>query len=342
MNRPWLAPTIVLLALALATLSCARQSDEVIVYVAVDRSRAEPILRDFQEKCGTKVRAVYDTEAAKTTGLVARLLSEADRPRCDVFWNNEAAQTCLLAQGGLLSEYESPAARDIPDRFQPSSHLWTPVATRARVIVYNTKHLALDEVPRSIFELADPKWRGKVAIANPQFGTTKTHVAVLYAVLGAQRAQEFLEELLANDVRIVDGNAMVKNLVARHSEAAGGVVIGLTDTDDVREGQAAGEPVDMVFPDQETMGTLLCPCTVCLVKDGPHPAAARCLMDYLVSQGVESKLCNQASGYMPVRAGAAGDGAESLPDRRWFDVDDKQLLESLEASSRWTLEHFHQ
>ncbi len=141
---------------------------------------------------------------------------------------------------------------------------------------------------------------------------------------------------------------MVKNLIARHSESAGGVVIGLSDTDDVREGQAEGEPVDLILPDQETIGTFLCPCTVCLIKNAPHPAAAQKLVEYLVSPEVETVLCGSNSGYTPVRAGATdgGDGdaiaaAPPAQGHQWFDISDQQLLENLEPSSRWTLEHFH-
>ena len=275
MTRRHLPVTRFAFGMAVIVMGCSRQSDQVIVYVAVDRSHAEPILVAFQQKTGIQVRAIYDSEAAKTTGLVARLLSEADRPACDVFWNNELAQTCLLARVGLLAEYRPSAADDIPVEFKSRSGLWTAVASRARVIVYNTKLVSSEQIPHSIFDLVDSKWRGKVAIANPQFGTTKAHVAALFAALGKQKAQEYLEQLLANQVQIVDGNAMVMNMVARHSGSSGGVLIGLTDTDDVREGQSAGESVDMVFPDQETIGTFLCPSTVGMIRHAPHTDAAR-------------------------------------------------------------------
>ncbi len=121
---------VVLLVTAALASGCAHATNEVIVYVAIDRGRAEPILKDFERSTGIKVRAVYDAEAAKTTGLVARLMSEAEHPRCDVFWNNELAQSCLLADAGLFSPYAPAAARDIPDHLKPPSQLWTPVATR--------------------------------------------------------------------------------------------------------------------------------------------------------------------------------------------------------------------
>ncbi len=319
-----------------------RDATEVVVYVAVDRPDSEPILDRFQARTGIPVRALYDVEAAKTTGLVTRLLAEAAKPRCDVFWNNEIVQTLLLAERGLLEPYRSPAAESIPDELKADDGLWTGIAARARVIVYNTEHVKPEDVPRSIFELTDGKWRGKVAVAQPQFGTTRTHAAALFAALGPPRAKQFLGDLLANDVRIVDGNAMVKNLVARAHPDASPIYVGLTDTDDVLSGQADGEPVGMVYPDQDSLGTLVIPSTVCLVRGAPHPDAARKLIDYLVGPEVEAELARGRAGFIPVRPDApAGKAVSQLGPPRPMDLSRQSLLEQLEPSSQWTKEHFH-
>jgi iron(III) transport system substrate-binding protein len=315
---------------------------EVVVYVAVDRPDSEPILDRFQARTGIRVRAQYDFEAAKTTGLVTRLLAEANKPRCDVFWNNEIVQTLLLAERGLLEPYRSPAAEGIPDELKADDGSWTGIAARARVIVYNTEHVNQEEAPRSIFELTDGRWRGKVAVAEPQFGTTRTHVAALFAKLGPGRAKQFLADLLANEVRIVDGNAMVKNLVARAHPDASPIYVGLTDTDDVLSGQADGEPVAMVYPDQDELGTLVIPSTVCLLRGAPHPEAARRLIDYLVGPEVESQLADGRAGFIPVRPDApVGKAVSQLGLPRPMDLSRQSLLEQLEPSSQWTKEHFH-
>ena len=347
----WIAPALLVAATVLGgcgerevpeagTGEPAREATEVVVYVAVDRPDSEPILDRFQARTGIRVRAQYDFEAAKTTGLVTRLLAESNKPRCDVFWNNEIVQTLLLAERGLLEPYRSPAAGDIPDELKAEDGTWTGIAARARVIVYNTEHVKPEEVPRSIFDLTDGKWRGKVAVAEPQFGTTRTHVAAMFAALGPPRAKQFLSDLLANEARIVDGNAMVKNLVARAHPDASPVYVGLTDTDDVLSGQADGEPVAMVYPDQDELGTLVIPSTVCLIRGAPHPQAARRLIDYLVSAEVESQLAGGRAGFIPVRPDApVGKAVARLGLPRPMDLSRQSLLEQLEPSSQWTKEH---
>jgi iron(III) transport system substrate-binding protein len=313
--------------------------DEVVVYVAVDRKDAEPILQAFEAQSGIRVRALYDAEAAKTTGLVTRLLAESNRPRCDVFWNNEIVNTLLLAERGLLAPYASPSAETIPAGYKDPDGLWTAIATRARVIVYNTEHIAEEAAPRELADLADPRWRGKLAVANPQFGTTRTHVAALFTAWGPDRAREYLRALLENEVRIVDGNAMVKNLVAQAQPGASPVYVGLTDTDDVISGQADGQPIEMVFPGQDSEGTLVIPSTVCLLKDSPHPETACRLVDYLLAPETEARFTAPGTGYYSVRR-AGIDPAVAGGQIRAMDVGYSAVLEHLTPSSQWTADHF--
>ena len=167
-------------AYCLCTLLChlptSLEAREVVIYTSVDQIFSQPILSEYEELSGVNVKVVFDVEAAKTTGLVNRLIAERNRPKCDVFWNSEIGKTILLRQKDILSSYKSPSAADIPSLFQDQDHFWTGFASRARVLVYNSDLLKESEVPKSIFELTEPQWKGKVAMAYPLFGTTRhTH-----------------------------------------------------------------------------------------------------------------------------------------------------------------------
>lgn len=271
---------------------------EVVVYTALDQFYSEPILRRFEQETGIVVRPRYDTEATKTTGLFNRIVAERRRPRCDVFWNNEVLRTVALKQLGLLEPYRAPKARDIPARFKDSEGYWTGFAARARVIVYNTNILTSRTVPRSVFDLAKPRWRGRCAIAYPLFGTTATHFGVLYSLMGERKALAFFRALRDNDVQVLDGNAMVCRAVAR-----GELAWGLTDTDDVHAAQLDGKPVAFVVPDQGPgdIGALIIPNTLALIKNCPHPRAGKRLIDFLLDAEVENALAVGRSAQIPVR-----------------------------------------
>jgi iron(III) transport system substrate-binding protein len=192
--------------------SCGEPADDaprirtVTVYVSTDRVFSEPVLKEYERRTGVRVDAVYDTEETKSTGLANRLLAERARPQADVFWSNEPVRTLVLKSRGILTPYRSPSADGIPPALVDPEGYWTGFSARVRVIAYNTTLVAPADAPRSIFDLADPRWRGQVAIADPRFGSTSFHVAALYAVAGDERMDAFFRQLKGNDVRVVDGN----------------------------------------------------------------------------------------------------------------------------------------
>jgi len=331
-----MAKPFLMVLTGLFSLCSTAFSAEVVIYTSLDQVYSEPILREFQARTGIDVKAVYDVEASKTTGLVNRLIAEKDRPRADVFWNSEVGRTLVLKDKGVLAPYRSASAEDIPAQFKDADGYWTGFAARARVLVYNKDLLATSDLPHSIFDLTEPAWRGKLTMGYPLFGTTATHVAAWYAVLGAERTEAYLRGLKANAVLIVDGNAMTRDVVV-----GGEVPLGFTDTDDAYVAVQAGKPVGMLFPDKDGLGTLMIPNTVALVGGAPHPEEARRLIDYLLSREVESNLAFSASMQIPVRAGV--DKPAHVPDLgaiRAMDVGYRAIADNLERAARFSRELF--
>ena len=285
--------------LCLGATSCSRNgtTEEVVVYCALDSVFSEPVLREFENRTGIRVRTKFDVEAAKTTGLTQALLAEREHPRCDVYWNNEIMQTLRLKSAGVLTSYRSPAADGIPAEWRDPEGHWTAIAARARILVYHPERVKADDLPRHLDELTQPEWKDRVVIAKPLFGTTATHVSTLYARWGPERARNWMKALKDNGVSLTDGNASVVRLVA-----SGERDIGLTDTDDVFMALKAGQPIAWTYigQDAETPGPLLIPNTIALIKDGPNPAAARKLVDYLLSPEVEQKLAESDSRQIPL------------------------------------------
>jgi iron(III) transport system substrate-binding protein len=278
----------------------------VTIYVSTDRVFSEPVLREYERRSSVKVNAVYDTEETKSTGLANRLLAEKPRPQADVFWSNEPVRTLMLKSREVLAAYKSPSAEGIPAALADPDGYWTGFSARMRVIAYNTKLVKPEEAPRSVFDLADPRWRGQVAMADPRFGSTSFHVAALYAIAGDEKMDDFFGRLKANGVRVVDGNSVVRDMVAR-----GEVKVGLTDTDDVNVAIEDGQPVGMVLPDEDGLGVPVMPNMASLVANGPHADEGRRLIDYLLSPDVERQLAQSEAVQIPLHAGV--DGPKNIP-----------------------------
>jgi iron(III) transport system substrate-binding protein len=292
------------LGLLLAACGCAGAgpgSREVTAYVSADRPFSEPVMKEYERRAGVRVNVVYDTEETKSTGLANRLLAEKARPQADVFWSNEPVRTVVLRSRDVLAPYQSRAADGIAATFKDPEGYWTGFSARMRVIVYNTSKVKPEDAPQSVFDLADPRWKGQVAIADPRFGSTSFHVAALYAELGDARMDEFFGKLKANDVKVVDGNSVVRDMVAR-----GEASVGLTDTDDVNVALEAKQPVAMILPDRDGIGVPVMPNMVSLVANSPHPDEAKKLVDYLLSADVERALAASEAVQIPLHAGVAG------------------------------------
>jgi len=278
------------------------------------------------------VRAVYDTEETKSTGVLNRLVAEAGSPQADVFWSGDPVRPFLLIKHGLVRPYVSPNAADVPAQFKAADGTWTGSAARARILLVNTKSVGAGEMPTSIRDLANPRWKGRTAMANPLFGTTTMHVAALFALWGDDPTRAFLNDLRSNDIRLASSNGEVKRLVA-----AGEVAFGLTDTDDANEALKDGADVAVVYPDQAGDGTLVMPTAVVLIK-GPHRENGKRLVDYLVSADVERAMAQEAA-HMPLRPGVpTPQGIRGVQQVRAMNVDYGQLGDVMERVQPWLRE----
>jgi iron(III) transport system substrate-binding protein len=315
----------VLVSAALFGSACQRAGGrEVTAYVSADRPFSEPILKEYERQSGVRVNAVYDTEETKSTGLANRLLAEKRRPQADVFWSNEPVRTLVLKSRDVLAPYKSPSADGIPSSLRDAEGYWTGFSARIRVIAYNTTLVKREEAPQSVFDLADPKWRGQVAIADPRFGSTSFHVAALYAIAGDQKMDDFFRRLKENGVRVVDGNSVVRDMIVR-----GEVKVGLTDTDDVNVALEDGRPIAMVLPDKEGLGVAVMPNMVSLIANAPHPDEGHRLIDYLLSSDVERQLAQSEAVQIPLHAGVPG--PKNIPS---IDTFKPMTLDYSKASSR--------
>jgi iron(III) transport system substrate-binding protein len=289
-----------------------RPGHDLVVYTSADSVYSRPVVEAFERVSGLRVGLVPDAEAAKTTGLYHRLLAERGHPRADVFWSSEIGRTVLLEKQGVLSG---------------GSH--REFACRVRIIMFNKELVKPDEAPKSVLDLADPKWKGKAAVAYPLFGTTATYAAALRLAIGREKADDFFRKLVANGTQVVNGNGIVAERVA-----AGQATVGFTDTDDFWGQADEGKPVGVVYPDQEEggLGALVIPNTAAQVVRGPHPDAARLFLEFLASPEAEKMLAAPPARHLPLNpAVKAAPDAKGLSEIKAMKVDWDKVAAEIEA-----------
>ncbi|ACB96123.1 extracellular solute-binding protein [Beijerinckia indica] len=298
---PWLVALVFFGVVAAIwwRLYVAKEQGSVVVYVSHDEVFSEPILKDFEKETGIRVRAVYDTEETKSTGAMNRLIAEKNNPQADVYWANEPIRAEILRQHHIATPYLSPNAEGIPATFRDPQGYWTGFAARARVLIV---HEGENLKPTSVFSYSDPRWRNKIVIANPLFGTTTDQIAALFVLLGDERGQVFMQDLHENGVKLSPSNGDSADLVAR-----GQFAFSLVDSDDVVNRINQHEPVTMVYPDQgpDEIGCFVVPNAAVLIAGSPHQESGKKLIDYLLSAETERKLAFSDAAQIPLHPNVA-------------------------------------
>ena len=285
--------------------ACSEERPPVVVYVSADQQIADPILKEFTQKTGIEVAALFDTEATKTTGLANRLRREKNRPKADVFWSSEPFVINQLADQGVLKSASTPILDGHPPMWRDGTGRWFGFSGRARVIVYDPEKLALEDRPPTWMDLLNDRYRDRLVMADPRFGTTRGHMGAMKAYWDISAMPGFyeawLDGLAENGIRMLPGgNAAVVDSVAR-----GESLVGLTDTDDVWSARRRGLSVEAVYArhDLDSVsggGTLIIPNAVGLVAGSPNEEDALKLLEFLSSAEVEKLLHASPSRNVPI------------------------------------------
>ncbi len=328
--RRWLSFSLLLLTAISVLFACngkkdLRSNKTVVVYVSEDQVFSEPILKQFERDTGIKVRAVFDTEEAKSTGVMNRLIAEKGHPQADVYWANEPIRAQILKEMGIAQPYVSKNSLEIPSNFKDPEGYWTGFSARLRVLIVNER---VKDPPMSIFDLMDHRWKGRAVIANPLFGTTTAHIAALFTLLGDAKTKAFMEALKANKVAISTSNGESADFVA-----AGQYDFSIVDSDDAINRIRQGRGVKMIYPDQseDGIGCFVVPNVVLMIKGAPHPESAKRLIDYLLSKEVEERLAFADCAQIPLHNGVKMPAElRPLDQIKVMKVDYKQVAQKMQ------------
>lgn len=255
-----------ILVLLIALCGCAQKSERVVVvYTSQDQVYAEPLLEKFTRETGIKVLPLFDSESVKTAALAGRLVAEAANPRADVFWSNEELISRGLVERGVID-----------------ANAWARAGFRTRRLIVNTNFVSVSDAPKSLHELTNGKWKGRVAMAYPVYGTTAAHMVSARQNWGDAKWRAWCEKMAANKPFVVDGNSIVVKLVG-----AGEAWIGLTDSDDLAAGLRNKLPIASVSAGAEFPPI---PNSVGIVKGAPNRAEAEVFYKWAQSESALREL----------------------------------------------------
>ena len=195
-----LALTLIAFAAACGSFGSGEDADagSLVIYSGRSESLVAPVIRRFRDASGLDVRVKYggSSEIAATIGEEG-----ADSP-ADVFWAQEPG-----ALGALAARFR-PLPEDVvaavPEWARHEDGLWVGISGRARVIIYNSE-IPQDDLPQSLEDLTSPKWKGRVGWP-PNNASFRVMITAMRQMWGEDKTREWLEGMLANDVKVFPRN----------------------------------------------------------------------------------------------------------------------------------------
>jgi iron(III) transport system substrate-binding protein len=301
-------------------------SGDLVIYSGRTEPLLQPVIDAFKAKY-PNVNVLL--KAGSNSELANALLEEQANPQADVFITTELFTVQSLAQEGVFQSYKPVGADQLPAEFLGADNMWTGLTRRARVIIYNADLVTEDELPTSIFDLTDPKWKGQIAAAGSTNGSMQAQIAAMRQLIGEEETEAWLSGLIANEVTFFGGHTDVRKAVG-----AGEFKLGLVNHYYYHLQKAEGSNVGIIFPDQEEgqVGLITNATAAAVVNGAPHPAAAQAFLDFLVSPEGQELFAEQNYEYPLLSDVALQADVQALDDFRLADVDVVAASQDFEAT----------
>ncbi|TDB80867.1 iron ABC transporter substrate-binding protein [Micromonospora sp. KC721] len=289
----------------------------ITVYSGRNETLVKPLLDRFSEQTGITVKTRYAT----TAQLAAQLLEEGDKSPADAFFAQDAGALGAVAKRGMFAPLPAADLEKVPQTFRARTGQWVGVSARSRVLAYNADTVPAAELPRSVFELTDPKWKGKIGLA-PTNASFQAFVTAIRVQHGDQKAKDFLAGLKANEPQIRDNNVKIVEDVDN-----GTIPVGLVNHYYVGEvAKEKGTTPDGLkvklhfFPGGDT-GALVNVAGVGVLKRSAEDPDTKAFVDFLLNPESQRYFAEQTFEYPVVTGVAAPAGVPPLADLDTPDID---------------------
>ena len=206
--KPMLGACALVLTLAAVAAGCGGGGDDPLtIYSGREEELVAPLLEQFSDETGIEVEVRYGDSAE----LAATIAEEGENSPADVFFAQDPGS--LGSVDAQLGELPSETLERVAARFRDTGGKWVGTSGRSRVIAYNTEELSEDEVPDSVAELTDPKWRGRIGVA-PTNASFQAFVTAMRLSEGDEATRKWLTDLAANDPKEYESNTPIVEAVA--------------------------------------------------------------------------------------------------------------------------------
>jgi iron(III) transport system substrate-binding protein len=248
----------------------ARKEGQLVFYSGIPIPDAQAILSALEKKYPFIKSTFY---RATGPALVSRIQTEqrAGTHAWDVM-NSTGFEPYVLLEQGYFEKYESVERKHFPEGHKDNDGMWATMYTTPMIVSYNTRLVSPGDLPKDYNDLLSPKWKGRLALDSSDF----EWYANLRKIWGAEKAQKFLDGLKKQDVRLVQGRALLTGLLSSGEMA----ILVNNFLQNVIEAKRKGSPVEFLALDPVVSAAGL----VGINRLAPHPNAAKLFVDFVLSR----------------------------------------------------------
>ena len=296
-------------------------ADGLVVYSGRSEELVGPLFAQFTAETGIAVEARY----GDTAELAAQMIEEGDATPAQVYFAQDAGALGAVSAEGLLAQLPEEDLTAVPEGYRSADGTWVGVSGRARVIAYDGEQLNADQVPTSIFDLTDPKWKSQVAIA-PTNASFQSFVTALRVTDGDDVAREWLAGLVANDVQKFEKNGLILDAVD-----AGQVQLGLINHyywyEKAAEVGADSMRAQISFTAPADPGSLVNVAGLGITTPAAESNNARTFVEWMLSPTAQQYFVDVTYEYPVIETIAAAEGLPPLATLRGPDIELAELAD---------------
>ena len=299
-----------LMALGMISLASAEKAPEeytgeLTIYSPHDQDPLNAGVTGFEALYpNVKVNVVADG----TGNLLNRIKAESAAPEADILWGGGADS--LAAYKDYFQPYKPSCIDLIDPSLYDGDYLWIGESPLPMVFLVNTDLVAEEDIPKSWKDLADPKWEGKIAMADPaSSGSAYTQLNTILMIYGQA------DDDYAAGWDMV--RSMMKNLVIQSGSSgahknvdSGEYPIGITLEKAAVQYDLEGGHLKMIYPED---GTSAVPDGIAIVKNCKNLELAQLFVEYALSADTQAAQ-NKDFGRRPIRSDVTPVGLNPLGD----------------------------
>ena len=281
--------------------ACGPDDEPLVVYSGRSSSLVQPLLEQFNEDTGINIQVRYGS----SSGIASTLLEEGDKSPADVVFLQDPGALGALSQEGVLTELDDDILDRVDSKFRAANKQWIGTSGRARTVIYNTDAIDPEaDLPDSILDFTDPKWKGRIGWAPPN-GSFQAFVTALRVQIGDDATKEWLEGILANDVIAFPNNVTTVSAAAR-----GEIDVGFVNhyyLEQFLEEEGEGYGARNHFIGNGDPGALVLAAGVGILETSKNRKNSERFIEYLLEAGAQAYFSEETKEY-PLAAGVQPSG----------------------------------